>query len=145
MAKQMANATKPFMARTSSEYVLGTSSDTTSRVTAKANTASVKPSSRVISVARQRKFFSGASRLFCACSGIILTSMRQRFQRRGRRRLFSQFAFPTRNHSSRQAVAQNVGGGTRHIHELVDAKDHHHWPSWKLEGIDRSVKDYQND
>jgi len=55
MAKQMANATKPFITVTSSVKLFGTSSETTSKVTAKAKTASLKPSRRLISVARQRK------------------------------------------------------------------------------------------
>lgn len=50
--KQMAKARKPRMAWNSSAELFGTSRDTTSKVTAKANTASVKASRRLISVPR---------------------------------------------------------------------------------------------
>ena len=54
-AKQIANAKNPRMTTSRSEKVLGTSSETTSSVTANAKTASVKPSRRDTSVPRHRK------------------------------------------------------------------------------------------
>src|SRR5919206_3463008 len=53
--KQIAKAKNPCMVASSSSKVLGTSRDTTSSVTAKAKTASEKPSIREMSWPRQEK------------------------------------------------------------------------------------------
>src|SRR5580698_457664 len=59
------------MAVNSSGKVFGTSSDTTSSVTAKAKTASVKPSRRVTSAPRQRKWGSPPTLVEVRCLRII--------------------------------------------------------------------------
>src|SRR5215210_1230857 len=60
--KQIANAKNPCMVASSSSKVLGTSRDTTSSVTAKANTASENPSIRETSLPRQEKPSSSPTR-----------------------------------------------------------------------------------
>src|SRR3954451_22525374 len=61
--KQIAKAKNPRMVASSSSKVLGTSRDTTSSVTAKAKTASERPSIRETSSPRQEKPSSSPTRL----------------------------------------------------------------------------------
>ena len=58
--KVMTNAPKPRIVVSSSAEVCGTSSETISKVTAKPNTASLNPSTRVISWLRQRNPSTGS-------------------------------------------------------------------------------------
>src|SRR5579864_4024740 len=144
MAKQMAKAKNPFIATRSSSNVCGTSSETTSRVTAKANTASVKPSSRVISPPRQRKCGSGGTR--CAPVRLVKTwpLLCHSIHYCGRRSFTPQLAFPASNHGACQAVAQNVGCRSRHVHELVNAKNQQHRPGRQVERIERAQQDHKH-
>src|ERR1044072_5244684 len=72
-AKQIAKAPKPLIAWASSLKVLGTSRDTTSRVIANPNTASLNPSMPKISSLRQRNFPAAPTRFSISFSRIIFT------------------------------------------------------------------------
>src|SRR5215469_18123702 len=145
MAKQMPNATKPLMAITRSWNVLGTSSETTSSVTAKANTASVNPSSRVISPPRQRKCFSGGTSSVPIRPRIMLFLLsRYCIEHRVRWSFLAQLSLPARDHRCRQAVAENVGRGARHIHELINAENHQHRPRGEIERGHRAHQDHDH-
>src|SRR6185369_15043419 len=85
--KVMTNAPKPRIVSSSSVDVFGTSSETMSRVTAKPNTASLKPSMRVMSWLRQRKPSTGS---WCAINlsrSIGAVHRRRRMPDRQRHRL----------------------------------------------------------
>src|ERR1044071_4776136 len=123
MAKQMAKAAKPRIASKSSSKVCGTSSETTSKVTAKAKTASLNPSSRVISPARQRKFSSHPNCFSCAASRSILTSVGKRFLHRFALGVTPKTPFPARHPHSGQAIADDIQRSPPHVHELVHRQD----------------------
>src|SRR5262250_820247 len=76
----MANAPKPRIVSLSSVNVFGTSSETTSSVTAKANTASLKPSMREISWLRQRNDERAPTSLSTNLSRIIPATKKKFFR-----------------------------------------------------------------
>src|SRR6266566_3019350 len=80
--KLMAKAPKPRIVSINSLKVLGTSSETTRSVTAKAKTPSLKPSIREISWLRQRNFLSSPILLSISFSRIMLVLLRSRSDRR---------------------------------------------------------------
>src|SRR5436853_4643513 len=71
--KLIAKAPKPRIVSINSPNVFGTSSETTSSVTANAKTASLKPSMRDISWLRQRNFLFSPMPLSISLSRIILS------------------------------------------------------------------------
>ena len=53
-----------------------------------------------------------------------------------------ELAFPARYNNGRQTVADNVDGGARHVHELIDSKQDESGSVGKSKRTDRPQQDH---